>query len=128
MMRAKIHRATITQCDPDYAGSITIDAELLRASGICPNEAVQVYDIDNAARFETYVIYGDPGSSVIAINGAAAKLVSVGDKIIIVSFGYLDEADVSEHEGVVIVADEHNRVGQTLRYPSIVEQPVTASR
>ena len=126
MMRAKIHRATVTACDCDYVGSATIDADLLRASGIRPNESVLVFDIDNAARFETYVIWGAPGSGVIGINGAAAKLVAPGHKLIIVSFGYLDEAAVDAHEATVVVADENNRPGQILRYPSQIEDPVPA--
>ena len=86
VMRAKIHRATVTQCVPDYVGSITIDANLLDAVDIRPNEAVHVLDIDNANRFETYVFRGEPGSGIIAVNGAAAKLVENGHKIIIVSY------------------------------------------
>jgi len=128
MMRAKIHRATITQCDPDYVGSITIDADLLRAAGIRPNEAVLVLDIDNAARFETYVIRGEPGSGVIGINGAAAKLVEVGHKVIIVCFGLLTEDKLDDHVGNVVVADEHNAVGQTFRYASLIDVPETVGR
>ncbi len=122
MLRAKIHRATITQCDPDYVGSITIDADLLRASGIRPNEAVLVCDMDNAARFETYVIYGEPGSGIIGINGAAAKLVGVGHRVIIMAFGFLQDAAVEDHVSNVVVADERNRVGRTLRYDSRLEE------
>ncbi len=121
MMFAKIHRATITQCDPDYVGSITIDEDLLRASGLRPNEAVHVYDIDNAARFETYVIRGEPGSGVIAINGAAAKLVETGHKVIVVGFGLLEAGKVEQHVGQVVLVDENNRVRDTLRYDSAVD-------
>ena len=126
LMRAKIHRARVTQCDVDYVGSITIDADLLRAAGIVPNEAVHVYDIDNAVRFETYVFWGEPGSGVIGINGAAAKLVEVGHKLIIVSFGLLTESDLDEHVAKVVVADEHNGIDKILAYPSLIDQPVTA--
>ncbi len=125
MMRAKIHRATVTQCDASYVGSITIDADLLRASNILPNEAVHVYDIDNAARFETYVFYGNPGSGVIAVNGAAAKLVEVGDKVIIVSFGYLSQNELGKHVAKVVVADENNGIEQILTYPSMIDQTET---
>jgi len=118
LMRGKIHRATITECDPDYVGSVTIDANLLRASGIAPNESVLVLDIDNAARFETYVIYGEPGSGVIGINGAAAKLVEPGHKVIIVAYGYLDDSEVDQHIAQVVVADAANQVGEELRYES----------
>jgi aspartate 1-decarboxylase len=122
MMRAKIHRATITKCDPDYVGSITVDENLLRASGIRPNEAVLVLDIDNAARFETYVIRGKAGTGIIGINGAAAKLVEPDHKVIIVSFGMMDDADVDDHVATVIVADENNRVGQTMHYASLIDE------
>ena len=123
MMRAKIHRATITQCDPDYVGSVTIDSDLLRASGIRPNEAVLVLDIDNAVRFETYVIRGEPGSGIIGINGAAAKIVSPGHKVIIVCFGYMDSADLDDHIATVVLAEEHNTVGQILKYSSNIDEP-----
>lgn len=126
MMRAKIHRATITECDPDYVGSITIDEDLLQAAGIRPNEAVLVLDIDNAARFETYVIRGKRGSGVIGVNGAAAKLVEPGHKVIVVCFGMLEEADLDEHVANIVIADDHNRVGQMLHYNSLlsdVEEP-----
>jgi len=123
MMRAKIHRATITQCDPDYVGSITIDADLLRAAGIRPNESVWVLDIDNAARFETYVIRGEAGSGIIGINGAAAKLVSPGHKVIIVCFGLLTEDRLDDHVGTVVLATEQNEVGQVLKYSSMIDEP-----
>lgn len=123
MMRGKIHRATVTQCDPDYVGSITIDADLLRASGIRPNEAVLVLDIDNAARFETYVIRGEPGSGVIGINGAAAKLVEVGHKVIIVCFGQLEEHELDDHESEIVLVDDRNRVTRQMRYTSRVDEP-----
>jgi len=125
MMRSKIHRATITQCDPDYVGSVTIDAELLRATDIRPNEAVLVLDIDNAARFETYVIRGEPGSGVIGINGAAAKLVQPGHKVIIVCFGHLQEQDLDAHESRIALVDEHNRLVRQMRYPSLIDEPLT---
>ena len=127
MMRAKIHRATITACDPDYVGSITIDADLLRASGIRPNEAVLVLDLDNAVRFETYVIQGQASSGQIAINGAAAELVQVGHKVLIVCFGYLNEQNLDKHVAKVVIVDEMNRVGRQLQYGSLVDrqpQPV----
>ena len=124
MMRAKIHRATITQCDPNYVGSITVDADLLRASGIRPNEAVLVLDIDNAVRFETYVIRGEPGSGIIGVNGAAAQLVAPGHKVIIVCFGYMDSADLDDHIATVVLADEDNGVGQVIKYDSMIDEPV----
>jgi len=123
MMRAKIHRATITQCDPDYVGSITVDAELLAAVDIRPNESVLVLDIDNAARFETYVIRGEPGSGVIGVNGAAAKLVSEGHKVIIVAFGLLDEAELDDHVGRVVVCNDENTIAERLTYRSLLQMP-----
>lgn len=122
MLRAKIHRATITFADLNYIGSVTIDADLLRASGIRPNEAVHVLDIDNGSRFETYVIRGEAGSGVIGINGAAAHLVEVGHKVIILAYAHYDPAELDDHESKVIVADAHNRVAQTLTYPSTIDE------
>jgi aspartate 1-decarboxylase len=118
MMRGKIHRAVITQCDPDYVGSITIDATLLKAVDIRPNESVHVLDIDNGVRFETYVIYGQPGSGIIGINGAAARLVAPGHKVIIISYGMVDDPDVDAHISSVVVCDAKNRIEQSLRHDS----------
>jgi len=125
VMRSKIHRATITQCELDYVGSITIDADLLRAVDIRPNESVHVLDIDNGARFETYVFRGEPGSGIIGINGAAARLVEVGHKVIIVSYGYLMTSELDEHVSRTLVVDDHNRAEKTFEYDSLIEQPST---
>jgi len=119
---SKIHRATITQCDVDYVGSITIDADLLRETGMRPNEAVMVLDIDNAARFETYIIRGEPGSGIIGINGAAAHLVEPGHKVIILNYGLTDQP-LDDHTATVVIADENNRVDQVLHYPSNLDEP-----
>jgi aspartate 1-decarboxylase len=124
MMRAKIHRATITHCDPDYVGSITIDALLLSAAGIRPNEAVLVLDLDNAARFETYVIRGQPGSGVIGINGAAARLVAPGHRVIVISFGLLTEDRLDQHHATVVLCDDRNAPDRTLVYGSTLELDV----
>ena len=121
LMRSKIHRATVTQCDPDYVGSITIDAELLRAVDIRPNEAVLVLDIDNAARFETYVIRGQAGSGVVGVNGAAARLVEPGHKLIIVCFGLLERHELHSHTAQVIVCDDANAITERLTYDSSLE-------
>jgi len=123
LMRAKIHRATVTQCDLDYVGSITIDADLLAVAGLRPNEAVWVLDLDNGARFETYVIRGNPGSGIIGINGAAARLTEVGHKVIILAYGLLTEQTLDDHTATVVVADAHNRVDQVLHYPSTLDEP-----
>ena len=124
MLRSKIHHATITQCDLNYVGSITIDADLLEASDIRPNEAVLVLDIDNGARFETYVIKGKSGSGIIGINGAAARLVEVGHKVIIVCFGLLTEDKLDEHVSQIVVCDEQNRIADQFQYTSTLERPI----
>lgn len=123
MLRGKIHRAVITQCDPDYVGSITIDADLLRAADIRPNELVHVADVDNAARFETYVIRGAAGSGIIGVNGAAARLVEPGHRVIIMSFALIDEADLDRHESRIVLVDNANRITEELRYPSLIDEP-----
>ena len=122
MLLGKIHRATITQCDVDYVGSITIDADLLEAAGILPNEAVMVLDIDNAARFETYVIAGPRGSGVIGVNGAAAKLVNPGHKVIILNYGLLNPRELIDHDAAVILCDDTNGIAERLSYPSTLPQ------
>jgi aspartate 1-decarboxylase len=122
MLRGKIHRATVTQCDPDYVGSITIDADLLRATDIRPNEQVHVLDIDNAVRFETYVIRGEAGSGIIGVNGAAAKLVAPGHKLIIVCYGILDDRDLDDHEANVVLCSDKNGVAKIMRYNSMIDE------
>lgn len=127
MLISKIHRATVTQCDPDYVGSITIDSDLLRASGMRPNECVLVSDIDNGSRFETYVLAGEAGSGIIGLNGAAAKLVCQGDKIIIFSFGQFEHDQIENHIAHVVLVDDHNRIDQILAYPTSLEDaPILA--
>lgn len=125
LLRAKIHRATVTYCDLNYVGSITIDADLLKAADIRPNEAVQVLDLDNGARFETYVIRGEPGSGTIGINGAAAHLVAKGHKVIIVCYGLLTDAEVAKHTSRVVLVDQTNAITQQLTYGSQLD-PATA--
>ena len=114
VLRAKIHRATVTQAEVDYVGSITIDQDLIDAAGIVPGECVLVADLDNGARFETYVFLGPRGSGTICVNGAAAKLVSVGDKVIIMAFGYLTPDEAADLKPSVVLVDENNRVGRML--------------
>ena len=113
MMKSKIHRATVTEADLHYVGSITVDTDLMDAADLLPNERVQVVDIDNGARLETYVIPGEAGSGAIGLNGAAARLVHPGDKVIIISYAELDETAAREHEPTVVFVDEHNRVAGT---------------
>ena len=123
VLRSKIHRATITQCDLHYVGSITIDAELLREVDIRPNETVWIYDIDNGSRFETYVIRGEAGSGIIGINGAAARLVEKGHQVIIANYGLINDvpAELDDHVAKVIVCDAENKVEQRLTYNSLID-------
>jgi aspartate 1-decarboxylase len=107
MLKSKIHRATITDSDLHYVGSITIDADLLEAADILEHEQVHVVDVDNGARFETYTIAGERGSGEIKINGAAARLVHRGDTIIIISYAQYDEADLEHYVPRVV----HVRAG-----------------
>ena len=110
MMKSKIHRATVTEADLDYEGSITIDTELMKAADMLPYEKVDVLDITNGARLQTYVIEGEPGSGEICINGAAAHLVRPGDLVIICSYARYDEAEAKRHRPKVLLVDEENRV------------------
>jgi aspartate 1-decarboxylase len=110
MLKSKIHRATITDCDLHYAGSITLDPELMRAADLLANEHVHVLDIDNGERFETYVIEGTPGSAEVQINGAAARLVHTGDRVIIVSYGLYQEEEIDHHRPRVVHVDADNRI------------------
>jgi aspartate 1-decarboxylase len=109
-MRAKIHRATVTEANVDYEGSITIDRELMDATDLLPNEAVHVWDVTNGNRFETYVVEGPRGSGVICVNGAAAHLVNVDDLVIIAAFSWMEEAEARRHEPKVVFVDEQNRM------------------
>src|SRR5918996_2055580 len=110
MLKSKIHRATVTGCDPDYVGSLTLDPELIRSADLVANEQVHVWDIDNGARFVTYAIEGEPGSGTVQVNGAAARLVRTGDKVIIASFGAFDETDLERYSPVVVHVDDRNEV------------------
>ena len=112
MLRAKIHRATVTEACVDYVGSITIDKDLLDASGILVGECVLVADLNDGARFETYVFEGEPGSGVICVNGAAARLVDVGDKVIIMAYGYVDAAEASDIKPTVVLMNDNNTISE----------------
>ena len=114
ILRAKLHRATVTEANLDYVGSITIDRDLMDAVGLVEWECVLVSNITNGSRHETYVIEGQRGSGIICANGAAAHLVSVGDKIIIMCFGLMDEAERAEHRPIVVLVDENNKPAETL--------------
>lgn len=110
MFRAKIHRATVTQADLDYVGSVTIDADLLDAADILPHERVDIYDITNGHRLSTYALRGPRGSGVIGINGAAAHLVQPGDLVIIAAYGHFTEEEARALEPRVVLVDANNRV------------------
>lgn len=117
MLKGKIHRATVVQAELHYVGSITVDQTLLEAAGILEYEKVQIVDIDNGSRFETYTIAGERGSGMICLNGAAARCVSVGDKIIIMSYAHMTPEEVARgyHPNVVFV-DEENQVARVTAY------------
>ncbi|SER43458.1 aspartate 1-decarboxylase [Salipaludibacillus aurantiacus] len=110
MMSGKIHRATVTEADLNYVGSITIDQDLLDATGMMENEKVQVVNNNNGARLETYIISGSRGSKTICLNGAAARLVQPGDKVIIISYKWLEEKECLTHEPKVAILDEANNI------------------
>jgi aspartate 1-decarboxylase len=111
MLKSKIHRATITDCDLHYVGSITIDPDLLRAADILEHEQVHVLDIDNGARFETYTIAGEVGSGTMQVNGAAARLVQQGDTIIVISYAHYEQSELEQYEPrVVHVEARTNRI------------------
>ncbi|MEV5610659.1 aspartate 1-decarboxylase [Streptomyces sp. NPDC052225] len=110
MFKSKIHRATVTQADLHYVGSVTIDADLLDAADLLPGELVHIVDIDNGARLETYVIEGERGSGVIGINGAAAHLVHPGDLVIIISYAQVDDAEARSLRPKVVHVDRDNAI------------------
>ncbi len=116
MLKGKIHRATVTQAALDYVGSITIDEELMQASGIREYEKVHIADVDNGSRFETYVIAGEQGSGVICLNGAAARCVSTGDKIIIMSYASMTPEEAENHKPQVVFVDEKNHISRITTY------------
>ncbi len=113
IFKGKIHRATVTEADLNYVGSITIDSQLLEAAGILPGEKVQVANINNGARFETYTLEGPAGSGMICINGAAARLAQPGDKIIIITYCWLDAEEARSYKPTVVMVDDRNRIVST---------------
>lgn len=116
LLKSKIHRAVVTQAEPDYIGSITVDEELLEAAGIYEYEKVQVADIDNGNRLETYTIAGERGSGVICLNGAAAKLVETGDKVIIMAYAQMSPEEAEKNPPKVVFVDENNKITRISRY------------
>ena len=116
MLKGKIHRATVIQAELDYVGSITVDEELLEAAGILEYEKVQIVDVNNGSRFETYTICGERGSGMICLNGAAARMVQVGDKIIIMCYAGMSPEEMSEYAPKVVFVDDENKVKRITRY------------
>ncbi|QDT65570.1 aspartate 1-decarboxylase [Calycomorphotria hydatis] len=112
LLKSKIHRATVTEANLEYVGSVTIDSELMSAADILEHERVEIYNITNGQRLATYAIEGPTGSGVICINGAAAHLASEGDLVIIASYAEYDEAELSGHEPIVVHVDEHNAISE----------------
>ena len=116
LLKAKIHRAVVTQADLDYVGSITNDAGLLREAGILEYEKVEIADVDNGSRFQTYAIAGDEGSGIICLNGAAAKCVNVGDKVIIMAYANMTPEEAKTHKPTVLFVDENNQIVRKANY------------
>ena len=116
LIGGKIHRATVTQADLNYVGSITIDQDLLDAADICVNEKVQIVNNNNGARFETYTIAGERGSGIVCLNGAAARLVQAGDIVIIMSYVLLSEPEIAAHQPKVVLVDGANQIREIIHY------------
>ncbi|MDE7124343.1 MAG: aspartate 1-decarboxylase [Eubacterium sp.] len=116
MLKGKIHRATVTQAELNYVGSITVDEELLEASGINEYELVQVVNINNGSRFETYTIAGEKGSGLICLNGAAARQAQTGDKIIIIAYAMMTEEEVKKYPPSIVFVDDENKIIRTTKY------------
>lgn len=116
VLKSKIHRATVTQSELDYIGSITVDAELLKKAGILEYQKVQIVDVNNGSRFETYTISGARGSGIICLNGAAARCVQKGDKIIIMAYADMTPEEAAENPPVVLFLDDENKISRITRY------------
>ena len=116
MLKGKIHRAKVVQAELDYVGSITIDKDLLDAAGILEYEKVQIADVENGNRFETYTIAGERGSGLICLNGAAARCVHVNDRVIIMAYCEMDNDEAKEHRPKVVFVDDNNKISKLSRY------------
>lgn len=112
MMNAKIHQAHVTEANLNYVGSITIDSELMEAVGMMAGEKVQVVNNHNGARLETYIIAGEPGSGIVCLNGAAARLVQKGDVVIIIAYALMTEEEIKQHRPKIAIMNEDNRITQ----------------
>ncbi|MCD7980930.1 MAG: aspartate 1-decarboxylase [Clostridiales bacterium] len=131
MLKGKIHRAAVTQAELDYVGSITIDEDLMDAAGILEYEKVQVVDINNGNRLDTYTIAGERGSGVVCLNGAAARCCSVGDRIIIMSYAEMTPEEAKSHRPAVVFVDDQNRIRRVTAYEKhgrLFEQEVSVRR
>lgn len=116
MLKGKIHRAKVVQAELDYVGSITIDKDLLDAAGILEYEKVQIADVENGNRFETYTIAGERGSGLICLNGAAARCVHVNDRVIIMAYCEMDNDEAKDHKPKVVFVDDNNKISKLSRY------------
>mgnify|MGYP001029241754 CR=1 FL=1 len=116
MLKGKIHRAVVTQAELNYVGSITIDTDLMKEAGILEYEMVQIVDVENGNRFETYTIAGPAGSGIICLNGAAARMAQTGDHIIIMAYALLDEQEAKNHQPNVVIVNEKNNIIKTAHY------------
>lgn len=116
MLKGKIHRAVVKQAELNYVGSITVDTELMKAAGIYEYEYVQIVDVENGNRFETYVIAGEAGSGMICLNGAAARQVAVGDHVIIMAYAQMTPEEVKEHKPNVVFVDGNNQIMHIANY------------
>jgi aspartate 1-decarboxylase len=116
MLKGKIHRAVVTQAELNYVGSITVDTDLMKAAGILEYQMVQIVDVENGNRFETYTIAGEAGSGIICLNGAAARMAQAGDHIIIMAYAQLSEEEAAKHQPNVVLVDENNKIIKTAHY------------
>lgn len=116
MLKGKIHRAVVVQAELNYVGSITVDPVLMEAAGIFEYEKVQIVDVENGSRFETYTIEGEPGSGMICLNGAAARMVQTGDHIIIMAYADMTPEEAKAHKPKVVFVDEHNQIDRVSNY------------
>ena len=120
MLKSKIHRATVTDCDVDYVGSITVDTDLMAGADLLPNEQVHVWDVDTGSRFVTYVLEGEAGSGTIQVNGAAAHLTRPGHKVIIASFAGYEAEDLESYDPVVVHVNDANEVTEIDSRPEVL--------
>ncbi len=113
---AKIHRAVVTDCNPDYMGSVTIDPVLLEATGMAANEKILLADCETGARFESYILLGERGSGAVIVNGAAAHRTARGHHLLIMSFAEMTPQEMTSHRPIVVICDEHNGIAEMIRY------------